>query len=66
MRNAHKILVRKLEGKRTRRRPESRWENNIRMDLRKIRWECVDWIHLAQDKDKWCALVDMVLNLLVP
>jgi len=66
MRNAHKILVRKLEGKRTRRRPESRWENNIRMDLRKIRWECVDWMHLAQDRGQWQALVNTVMNLQVP
>jgi hypothetical protein len=47
MRNTYKILVRKPEGMRTIRRPRHRWDDNIRMDLRKIRWEGVDWIRLA-------------------
>jgi hypothetical protein len=42
------------------------WEDNIRMDLRKIGWEGVDWIHLAQDRDQWRVVVDMVMNLRVP
>jgi hypothetical protein len=44
-----KILVGKSEGKRALARPRCRWEDNIRMDLRKIMWESVDWIHVAQE-----------------
>jgi hypothetical protein len=50
MRNAYKILVRKSEGG-LRGRYRRRWEHNIRMDLREIRWEVMDWIHVAQDSD---------------
>jgi hypothetical protein len=64
MRNVYKILVRKLEGKRPLRRPRHRWEDNIRMDLMEIGWENVDWMHLAQDRDQWQALVNTVGNLL--
>jgi hypothetical protein len=46
-----KILVEKPEGKRTLGRPRRRWEGNIRMDLREMGWEGVDWIHVAQDRD---------------
>jgi hypothetical protein len=49
--NAYKILVGKSEGKRALRRPRHRLQDNIRMDLREIWWEGVDWFHLAQDKD---------------
>jgi hypothetical protein len=41
-------------------------EDDIRMDLRQIRWEGVDWMHLAEDRDKWQGLVNMVVNLQVP
>jgi hypothetical protein len=51
IRNAYKIFVGKYEGKRPLRRLRSRWEDNIRMDLREIGWEGVDWMLLAQDKD---------------
>jgi hypothetical protein len=51
-RNAYKILVGKSEGKRQLGRPKRRWEYNIRMDLREIRWERVDLIHMAQDRDQ--------------
>jgi hypothetical protein len=44
-------------------RPRNRWEHNIRMGLREIVWEVVDWIHLAQERDQWWALVNMVMNL---
>jgi hypothetical protein len=47
-------------------RPSFRWEDNIRMDLREIGLEGVEWIHLAQDRDKWQALVNTVINLLFP
>jgi hypothetical protein len=43
-----------------------RWEDNIRMDLREIAYEGVDWIHLAQDRDKWLAVVNGVMNLPIP
>jgi hypothetical protein len=62
MRNEHKILVGKPEGKRIRGRSRRRWEDNIKMDLRKIGWEGVDWIHLAQDREQRRAVVNMVMN----
>jgi hypothetical protein len=52
MRNANKILVGKPEGKRPLGRHRCRREDNIRMDLREIGWEGVDWIHLGQDRDQ--------------
>jgi len=66
MRNAHNILIGKPEGKRPLGRPRSRWEGNIGMDLREIGWESVDWIHLAQDRDQWLALMNTVMNLRFP
>jgi hypothetical protein len=59
-------LAGKPEGKRPLGRPRGRWEDNIRMDLREILWEGVDWIHLVQDRDQWRALVNTVMNLRVP
>jgi hypothetical protein len=53
MRNTYNILVGKPEGKRPLGIPRRRWEDNIRMDLVEIGWECVDWMHLAQDRDNW-------------
>jgi hypothetical protein len=47
-------------------RPRRRWEDNIKMDLREIGFGDVDWIHLAQDRDRWRALVSMLMNLRVP
>jgi hypothetical protein len=61
--NAHKFLVGKPEEMRSLRRPVHIWENNIKMDLREIRLEGVDWIHLAQDRDWWWVDVNMVMNL---
>jgi hypothetical protein len=52
MGNAYKILVEKCEGKRPLGRPRRRWEDNIRMDLREIVWEGMDWLYLAQDRDQ--------------
>jgi hypothetical protein len=52
MRNLYKIFVGKPEGQRLLGRPRRRWEENIRMGVRKIRFEVVDWIHLAQDGDQ--------------
>jgi hypothetical protein len=65
-RNVYRVLMGKPEGKRPLRRPRRRWENGIRMDLREIGWGSVDWIQLAQDRDRWWALVNTVLNLRVP
>jgi hypothetical protein len=65
MRKAYKILILKPEWKILLGRPRCRWEHNIRMDLREIGWEGVDWIHLAQDRDQWLAAVNKVMNLWV-
>jgi hypothetical protein len=65
-RHARKILVGKPEGKRPLEIPRRRWEDNIKMDLREIRWGGWDWIDLVQDRDQWRALVNMVMNLRVP
>jgi hypothetical protein len=62
---AFTALVGKSEGSRPLERPSRRWENNIKMDLREIGWG-TDWIDLAQEMDRWRALVYMVMNLRVP
>jgi hypothetical protein len=65
----HTILsnvVGKYEGKRLLRMYTCRWEDDIRMHLREIGWEVVDWIHLAQDRVQWRAVVNTVMNLRVP
>jgi hypothetical protein len=62
-RGVHKVLVGKPEGKRPLGRPRSSWENNIKMDLQEVQCGGMDWIKLAQDRDKWWALVNVVLNL---
>jgi hypothetical protein len=61
-RKVHKILVGKPEGKRPLGRPRHRWEYGIRMDLREIGWGSVEWIQLAQDKDRWQAVVYTAMN----
>jgi hypothetical protein len=55
-----------LEGKRPLGRPRRTWVDNIRMDLGEVGWGDVDWIGLAQDRNRWRALVNSVLNLRVP
>jgi hypothetical protein len=64
--NVYRILVGKPEGKRPLGRPRRRWEDNIRMDLRDIRWGGTDWIDPAQDRDRCRALVNTVMILRVP
>jgi hypothetical protein len=64
-RNAYMILVGKSEGKRPLGRRRRRWVDNIKMDLREIGWDGMDWIDLAQDRDQWGALVNTVTNLFV-
>jgi hypothetical protein len=66
MRNAYLILVEKPQGKRPLGRPRRRWVDNIKMDLRKIGWDDMDCINLAQDRYQWSAVVDTVMNLRVP
>jgi hypothetical protein len=61
----YRVLVGKPEGKKPLGRPRRRWEDGIRMDLREICWESVDGIQLAQDRDRWRALVNTVMNLRV-
>jgi predicted nucleic acid-binding Zn-ribbon protein len=65
-RDAFKILVGESQSKRDRLYPMFRWEENVRMDLREIGWDGVDWINLAQDRDEWPAVVNTVMNLRVP
>jgi hypothetical protein len=65
-RNAYRILVGKPEERRPLGRPRCRWVDNIKMDLREIGWDGVDWVVLAQDRDQWRALVNTVMNLRVP
>jgi hypothetical protein len=65
-RNAYRILLGKPEGKRPLGRPRRRWVDNIKMDLREVRWDGMDWIDLAQDRDQLRALVNTVMNLRVP
>jgi hypothetical protein len=65
-RNAYRLLVGKPEGKRPLGRPRRRWVDNIRMDLGEVGWSDGDWIGLAQDRNRWRAVVNSVLNLRVP
>jgi hypothetical protein len=65
-RNVYRILVGKPEGKRPLGRTRRRWVDNNKMDLREIGWDGRDWIELAQNKDRWRALVNTVMNLRVP
>jgi hypothetical protein len=65
-RGAYRILVGRPEGRRPLGRPRCRWEDNIKMDIREVGWEDMNWIDLAQDKDRWRALVNAVMNLRIP
>jgi hypothetical protein len=65
-RNAYRLLVGKLKGKRPLGRPRRRWVNNIRMDLGEVGWGDVDWIGLVQERNRWKALVNSGLNLRAP
>ena len=64
-RGVRRVLVGKPEGKRSLRRPRSRWEDNIKMDLQEVGGGGA-WMGLAQDRDKWRALVNTVMNFRVP
>jgi hypothetical protein len=65
-RNAYRLLVGKPEGKRLLGRPRCRWVDTTRMDLGEVGWGDVDWIGLTQDRNRWRAVVNSVLNLRVP
>jgi len=65
-RGVYRVLVVKQEGKRPLWRPRRRWVDNIRMDLQEVGCEYVDWIGLAQDRDRWRKLVSAVMNFRVP
>jgi hypothetical protein len=64
-RKVYKVLVGKPEGKRPLGRPRRRWEDGIRMDLREIGWDDVEWVQLAHDRGQWRAVVNAVMNLWV-
>jgi hypothetical protein len=64
-RNAYRILMGIADGKRPLGRPRRRCVDSIKMDLREIGWDDMDWIDLAQDRDQWRALVNAVMNLWV-
>jgi hypothetical protein len=64
--NAYRTLVGKPEGKRPLGRPKHKWVGNIKIDLREVGWDDMDWIDMAQDRDQWMALVNAIMNLRVP
>jgi hypothetical protein len=66
-RNSYRDLVGKCEGQRPlgRYTGRYRWEEDVTVDLKEIEWDGVEWIHLAQDRDRWCAVVDVVMNFQV-
>jgi hypothetical protein len=64
-RNVYRVMIGKPERKRPLGRPRRRWEDGIRMDLRETDWGSIDWIQLAQDRDRWRAVVSAVMNLRV-
>jgi hypothetical protein len=65
MRNSYKILFGKPKGKTPLGKTRCRWEDNIRMNLREVVYEDVDWMHMAKDRDQWWALVNTTINLRV-
>jgi hypothetical protein len=64
-RGVYRVLVGKPEGNRPLGRPRRRWEDNIKMDLQEVGWG-IDWINLAEDRDRWRSLVNAVMNLWFP
>jgi hypothetical protein len=65
VRGVYRVLVGKCEGKRPLGRPGHRWEDNIKIDLHEVGCGGMDWIELTQDRDRWRALVNDVMNLRV-
>ena len=62
----HRVLLEKPEGKRPLGRPRRRWEDNTKMDLQEVGGGCGDWMKLAQDMERWQALVSTVMHFRVP
>jgi hypothetical protein len=62
----YRVLVGKPEEKRPLGRPRRRWDDNNKMDFQEVGWESMEWIQLAQDRDRWQALLNAVINLRVP
>ena len=65
-RGVYRVLVGKPEGKRPLEKPRCRWEDNIQINLQEVGGGCGDWMEMAQDRDRWRALVSTVMNLRVP
>jgi len=65
-RGVYRVLLGKPEGSRPTGRPRPRWVDNIRMDFQEVRCGYMDWIGLAQDRDRWRTLLSAVMNLRVP
>jgi len=65
-RGVYRVLVGKSDGKKPLGRPRHRWEDNITMDLQEVGCGCMDWIELAQGRDRWRSLVNAVMNLMIP
>jgi len=65
-RGLHRVLVGKSEGKRPLGKPRHRWEDNIKMAFQEVGGGFGEWMELAQDRDRWCALVSTVINFRVP
>jgi len=66
VRGVYRVLVGKPEGKRPLGKPSRRWVDNIRIDLQEVGCGYVNWIGLAQDRDRWWTLLNAVMNLRVP
>ena len=62
---AYRVLVGKPEGRKPLGRPTRIWEDNIKIDLKEVGWGALDWIDLAQDRDRWRAVMNAVMNLRV-
>ena len=62
----YRVMVGKADGRRPLGRPRQKWEDNIRMDLQELGYGVMNWIELAQDRDRWRGLVSVVMNLRVP
>jgi hypothetical protein len=65
-RGAYRILVGRPERRSPLERPRGRWKDNIKINFQEVGWEGVDWIDIAQDRDRWRTLVNAVMNLQVP
>jgi hypothetical protein len=65
-RGVHRVLVGKPEGEKPFGIPRRRWEDNITMDLQELEWGCGNWMEMAQDRERWRALVNTVMNFRVP